>query len=454
MKTNRREFLKQAAAASALTAGAIPAVHGGVDETIQVALVGAGGRGTGAAEDALSVKSGQTKLVAMADVFDVKLKRSHQTLSGGGVKAKVDVPPDRRFIGFDGYKKAMDCLKKDDIVILTTPLAFRAVMFEYAISKGLNVFMEKPVTADGPTSKKMLGLAEEATKKGLKCGVGLMVRHCRGRMELKKRIEDGEIGDIVAMRAYRMHGPVGSAFSRPKGVEPGTGEMTELMYQIHRFHSFIWASGGLFSDFYIHQIDETSWMKGSWPVKAVASGGRHYRGDAVDQNFDNYSVEYTYGDGSKLFFYGRTMKGARQEMTSYVHGSKGSAVVSSGGHTPGRVRTWKGQKMTDDQLIWAFPQPEPNPYREEWNDLVEAIRENKPYNEVKRGVEASVVTSMGRMAAHTAQEITFDQMLNCPHAMAPDLEKFEGPNSPAPVQADKDGKYPIPQPGELKDREY
>jgi hypothetical protein len=174
----------------------------------------------------------------------------------------------------------------------------------------------------------------------------------------------------------------------------------------------------------------------------------------VDQNFDNYSVEYTYGDGSKLFFYGRTMKGARQEMTSYVHGSKGSAVVSSGGHTPGRVRTWKGQKMTDDQLIWAFPQPEPNPYREEWNDLVEAIRENKPYNEVKRGVEASVVTSMGRMAAHTAQEITFDQMLNCPHAMAPDLEKFEGPNSPAPVQADKDGKYPIPQPGELKDREY
>jgi hypothetical protein len=385
----------------------------------------------------------------MADVFDNKLKRSYETLSGGGLKPKVDVPPDRRFIGFDGYKKAMDCLKKDDIVILTTPLAFRAVMFEYAIQKGLNVFMEKPVTADGPTSKKMIALAEEASKKNLKCGVGLMVRHCRGRMELKKRIEDGEIGDIVAMRAYRMHGPVGSAFSGPK-----PGDISELMYQIRRFHSFLWASGGLFSDFYIHQIDETSWMKGSWPVKAVASGGRHYRGNDVDQNFDNYSVEYTYADGSKLFFYGRTMNGARQEMTSYIHGSKGSAVVSSGGHTPGRVRTWKSQKMTDDQLLWAFPQPEPNPYREEWNDLVEAIRENKPYNEVKRGVEASVTTSMGRMAAHTGQEITFDQMLNCPHEFAPGLEKFEGPDSPAPVKADKDGKYPIPQPGILKDREY
>ncbi len=456
MKTNRREFLKQAAAASALTASSIPAVHAGVDETIQVALVGAGGRGTGAAEDALSVRSGQMKLVAMADIFDFKMKRSHQTLSGSGVKAKVDVPPDRRFIGFDGYKKAMDALKKDDIVILTTPLAFRAVMFQYAIEKGLNVFMEKPVTADGPTSRKMLALAEEASKKSLKCGVGLMVRHCRGRMALKKRIEDGEIGDIVAMRAYRMHGPVGSDFSRARGKEPNTANMTEIQYQINRFHSFIWASGGLFSDFYIHQIDETSWMKGSWPVKAVASGGRHYRGDAVDQNFDNYSVEYTYADGSKLFFYGRTMRGARSEMTSYVHGSKGSAVVSSGGHTPGRVRTWKGQKHTDDQLIWAFPQnpPEPNPYREEWNDLVDAIRENKPYNEVKRGVEASVTTSMGRMAAHTAQEITFDQMLNCPHEMASGLDKLEGFESPAPLTPDKDGKYPIPQPGELKDREY
>ncbi len=451
---SRRDFLRQAAAASALSASAIPAVHGGVDETIQVALVGAGGRGTGAAEDALSARSGQMKLVAMADVFDFKLKRSHQTLAGGGQKAKVDVPPERRFIGFDGYKKAMDCLKKDDIVILTTPLAFRAVMFEYAIQKGLNVFMEKPVTGDGPSSRRMLALAEEATKKNLKCGVGLMVRHCRGRMELKKRIEDGEIGDIVSMRAYRMHGAVGSAFSRARKAEPNTAGMSEILYQINRFHSFLWASGGLFSDFYIHQIDETSWMKGAWPVKAVASGGRHYRGDAVDQNFDNYSVEYTYPDGTKLFFFGRTMAGARSEMTSYVHGSKGSAVVSTSGHTPGRVRTWRGHKMTQEELIWAFPQPEPNPYREEWNDLVDAIRENKPYNEVKRGVEASLVTSMGRMAAHTAQEITFDQMLNCSHEFAPGLDKLEGPDSPAPLQPDADGKYPIPQPGVLKDREY
>jgi predicted dehydrogenase len=448
--TSRREFLKNAgrvSAASALTAASIPYVHAGVDETIQVALVGGGGGGQGAASDALSVKSGQTKLVAMADVFEHKLKNAYRGLSENH-KTQVDVPEDRRFLGFDAARKAMDCLKAGDVVILTTPLAFRAPHFQLAIERGLHVFMEKPVTADGPSSRRMLKLAEEATKKNLKVGVGLMVRHCRGRMELVDRIRNGEIGEIIAMRAYRMHGPVGSCFSGPK-----PSNMTELLYQINRFHSFLWASGGLFSDFYIHQIDETCWMKGAWPVKAHATGGRHYRGDAVDQNFDNYSVEYTFADGTKLFFYGRTMTGAYGEMRSFVHASKGSAIVSNRGHTPGEVRTFKGHKMTPDELIWAFPQPEPNPYRLEWEDLIEAIRLDKPYNEVKRGVEASVVTSMGRMAAHTGQVITYDQMLNCEHEFASGLDTLK-PDSPAPLQAGPDGKYPIPRPGQLKDREY
>jgi predicted dehydrogenase len=273
-----------------------------------------------------------------------------------------------------------------------------------------------------------------------------MVRHCRGRQQLLERIKSGEIGDIMTMRAYRMGG-------RSATIGPNSENISELLYQIKWFHSFLWASGGMYSDYYIHQIDECSWMKGSWPIKAHATGGRHYRGDAVDQNFDNYSVEYTYPDGSMLFYYGRNINGCRGGFCSYAHGTKGSAVISTSGHTPGKVRTYKGHKMEASELLWKFPQPEPNPYQLEWDDLIEAIREDKPYNEAKRGAEASLVSSMGRMAAHTGQIVTYDEILNCEHEFAPDVDKLTM-NSPAPLQAGPDGKYPVPQPGILKQREY
>ncbi|UCG58389.1 MAG: hypothetical protein JSU70_02565, partial [Phycisphaerales bacterium] len=282
--------------------------------------------------------------------------------------------------------------------------------------------------------------------KNLKVGVGLMVRHCRGRQELKRRIDGGEIGDIIAMRAYRMGG-------RSATTGPKRDGISELLYQIRRFHSFLWASGGMYSDYYIHQIDECSWMKGAWPVEAHATGGRHYRGDAVDQNFDNYSVEYTYPDGTKLFYYGRNISGCKGGFASYVHGAKGSAVVSASGHHPGKVRTYKGHNMDSQNLIWRFPQPEPNPYRLEWDDLIDAIRQDKPYNEAKRGAEASLVGTMGRMAAHTGQVITFEDALNCKHEFAPDVGEFSM-DSAAPLKSDSEGKYPVPQPGILKDREY
>ncbi|MEW4564508.1 Gfo/Idh/MocA family oxidoreductase [Bremerella sp. JC770] len=451
-KNNRRDFMKMAGAASAISAFAVPHVHAEEKEIgkIQVALVGCGGRGTGAAADSLNVPAGCTKLVAMADVFQHRLDGSYNALNRTFQenKEKVDVPKERQFVGFDSYKQAMDALKPGDIVILATPLAFRWVHYQYAIDKGLNVFMEKPVIADGPSAKKMIALAELADSKNIKSAVGLMVRHCRGRQELHERIQNGEIGDIVCMRAYRMHGPVASAFSTPKPEDK-----SEVLYQIERFHSFLWASGGCFSDFYIHQIDETSWMKNAWPVKAQALGGRHYRGDFIDQNFDSYAVEYTYPDGSKLFFNGRTMLGCRNDMSSVVHGSKGSAIVSTSGHTPGKVRTFKGQNQSRREVAWAYPQPEQNPYQLEWNDFVDAIVNDQPYNEVPRGVQASLVTSMGRMAAHTGQEITYDQMLNCEQEFAPNVDKltFDGP---APVTPDADGKYPIPMPGQNRDVEY
>jgi predicted dehydrogenase len=458
--TSRRQFLtntSRVAGASALAGVALPPVHAAENNTIQIALVGCGGRGTGAAVNSLSVQNGPTKLVAMADVVPQKLNSSYDKLKSQ-FAAQVDVPPERRFLGYDAYKKAMDAMKAGDVVILGTPPAFRWVQFSYAIEKGIHTFMEKPVTVDGPTTRRMLDLGELSIKKNLKVGVGLMVRHCRARQELYDRIRSGQIGEIVAMRAYRMGQGGGTAGPRPEGV-------SELTYQIQRFHAFLWASGGVFSDYYIHQIDECSWMKDAWPVEAHAVGGRHYRRDSLDQNFDTYSVQYMYPDGTRLFFDGRNMAGCRDEFASYAHGSKGSAVISTLAHTPGMTRIYKGQKMPrvnsrkelplpeDPNVAWAFPQPEKSPYQWEWDDLMDAIRNDRHFNEVKRGAEASLVASMGRMAAHTGRIITFDEISNCPHEFAPDVDKLTM-DGPAPLQMGPDGKYPVPEPGIKKDREY
>lgn len=197
-------------------------------------------------------------------------------------------------------------------------------------------------------------------------------------------------------------------------------------------------------------------MKNAWPIKAHAIGGRHYRGDNIDQNFDSYQVEYTFEDGSKFFMYGRTMMGCKDEFSSIVHGSKGSATVSVGSHHLGRAgRIFKGQNQTRADEVWAaFPEANaPDPYEMEWVDLIDAVRNDKPYNEVERGVRASLVGSMGRMAAHTGQEITYEQILNLDHEFAPNIDKLTS-TSESPLLADKDGKWPVPEPGIKIHREY
>ncbi len=447
---SRRDFLKTtgalAAAASFPVGMTDPLVHVAENNTIQIALIGCGGRGTGAVANAIDAGRGPVKLVAMADVFESRVKTSYNALIEE-YGDHIDVPEERKFVGFDAYTHAMDALNPGDVAIFASPPGFRWVHFQYAVEKGLNVFMEKPVTVDGPTTRRMIALAEQASAKSLKVGVGLMVRHCKGRLELLDRIRQGEIGEIIAMRAYRMSGPM-VTFAGP----PPPGK-SELMHQIEKFHAFLWASGGSFSDYYIHQIDECSWMKGAWPVEARATGGRHYRGDNVDQNFDTYAVEYTYPDGAKLFFNGRNIAGCEESFASYLHGSAGSAIVSTSGHNPGKVRTFRSQKFDQESQLWAFPQPEPNPYVTEWEDLLDAIRQDQPYNEVRRGAEASLVTSMGRMAAHTGVVVTYDQILNSDHEFAPDIDTLTM-DSPAPLQMGPDGKYPIPQPGVVTSREY
>ncbi|HYR57331.1 MAG TPA: gfo/Idh/MocA family oxidoreductase, partial [Chthoniobacteraceae bacterium] len=226
----------------------------------------------------------------------------------------------------------------------------------------------------------------------------------------------------------------------------------ELLWQISRFHSFLWASGGCFADFYIHHIDHCCWMKNAWPVKAQAVGGRHYRYNNVDQNFDSYSVEYTFADGTKFLMDGRCMVGALPLYQSFAHGTKGLAVISKNGDIGTPSMTFKGQNMDRTNVIWESTDKSVA-YQNEWDDLISAIRQNEPYNEVKRGVDASVATGMGRMAAHTAQEISWDDFVNCDQAFAPDADKFTM-DSPPPVKSDADGKYPVPEPGIVTKYEY
>lgn len=448
----RRQFLQTTgtlAAASVLPSFAFPAVHAAGDETIQVALVGAGGRGGGAAANAMST-AGSVKLVAIADVFQDRLDGTFGNLKNE-FAAKMDVPKERQFVGFDAYKKAMDCLRPGDVVILTTPPAFRWVHYKYAIEKRLNVFMEKPVTVDGPTSRRMLELNELAKAANLKVGVGLMSRHLGGLQELHDRVRNGEMGDIMLMRGYRMHGPSASFESTPKPEG-----MSHLEYQIRRFHSFLWASGGCFNDFYIHIVDHLCWIKGDWPVNAQALGGRHYRvnGDGqplVDQNFDVYSVEYTFGDGTKMFFDGRSIDGAHTQFNSYLHGTKGSAIASRAGDFGGPAAIYPTQKP-EGTPRW-ITKDRSNPYQVEWDVLMKAIRENRPHNEVEYGVKASLVCSMGRMAAHTGQVVGYDQILGSEHEFGVGIDKLTA-GSDSPLMPDASGKYPVPQPGRVTEREY
>lgn len=472
--TRRDAIKKTGIGIGALASVSIPHVHAQEETSnIRLALVGCGGRGGGAVLNALktSTKESLVTLHALADVFQSRVDEKERLFANLGQRpehaGQVDIG-DRKFAGFDAYKGAMDTLRPGDVVILTTPCAFRWPMFDYAIKKGLHVFMEKPVCADGPSGRRLLELNRKAKEKNLKVGVGLMCRHCDARGELFNRVRDGQMGEITMMRAYRMQPPVGFCFSKRN-----EGEVSDLIYQIQRFHSFLWLSGGSFSDFFIHNIDECCWIKDAWPVDAKAIGGRHYRDDNVDQNFDSYSVEYTFPDGTKLFMDGRNMAGCHTEFSSYAHGTKGCAVISESGHAPSRARIYKGQVIHQvprqrrrrgaeadpptrhPDLVWAFPQEprEPNPYDREWEHLMAAIRNDTEFNEVDRGVQASLVTAMGRMAAHTGQVITYDQVLNWKHEMSPETDKLTL-DSASPLMPNADGTYPIPEPGRKTDREY
>ena len=324
--SSRRDFLKLGgtlAAGSALAGVAIPSVHAGEDNTIRLALIGCGGRGSGAAVNAFEATGGPVKLVAMADIFENRMNTAHKNLSTKFAK-QVDVPPERRFIGFDAYKQAIDCLKPGDVAMLTGYAGFRPYQLDYAVKKGINVFMEKSFASDPVGARKVIEAGEAAEKKNLKIAAGLMCRHSVNRQELIKRIRDGELGPIQLIRAYRMHGTI--------AMGPKPPAEKDLFFQIRNFVFFYWVSGGLWAEMDIHQIDEICWLKDMWPVTAHGIGGRVANSTDHSQNLDSYSVEWTFPDGTKAYDVVRYVAKCHNEFDTFVHGTKCAAQFSGDVH--------------------------------------------------------------------------------------------------------------------------
>lgn len=437
--SSRREFLKRSGSglAGAALAGALTArAYAGEANTIKLALIGCGGRGTGAAANALSTK-GPTKLWAMADVFENRLEGSHKGLSGR-FGDKVDVPPERRFVGLDAFKKAIDTLDGSDVALLTTPPCFRPIHLEYAVEKGRNVFMEKSFAVDAPGIRRVLKAGEAAQKKNLKIAGGLMSRHYIPLQETVRQIHDGIIGEVITLWAYRQHGPVGFS-PRPEG-------MSELAHQIRNYSCFTWINGSFLLDWLIHNLDVCCWVKDAWPVSAQGQGGREVRTQA-DQMFDHFAVEYTFADGTRLFAQGRHMANCWGFFGDKIHAAKGSAVLGEGQPDP---RIYKAHNQTAENLVWRHKGPKPSPYQVEHDVLFDAIRQDRPHNETQRCAYAAMTGILGRMAAESGKEITWEQALASNVEQAPGLEKIESLNAPAPVMPDEKGQYPVAVPGFTK----
>jgi predicted dehydrogenase len=425
---SRRQFIKKSSvlmAGGALAGGINIArtAHAAGSDQIKIALVGCGGRGTGAAGQALSTK-GDVKLVAMADAFRDRLDGCYGQLSKRH-KDRVDVPEDRKFVGFDAYQKALD--SGIDMIILATPPGFRPLHFEAAIKAGKHVFMEKPVAVDAPGVRQVLAAAKEAKEKNLCVGVGLQRHHQNSYKETIKRLQDGAIGDIIATRVYWNGGGV--------WVRPRTADQNEMTYQMRNWYYFNWLCGDHITEQHIHNLDVSNWVKDAHPVSANAQGGREVRtGKDHGQIFDHFSVEYTYPDGTKMFSQCRHIKGCWNSVSEWAHGSKGTANM--GGAISGENE-------------WRFRGDNPNPYQVEHDDLFAAIRSGQEYNEAEYGAHSSMTSVLGRMCAYSGKEIKWDDAINSDISLAPGLASYTY-EATAPVLPDANGNYPIPVPGQTK----
>lgn len=406
---SRREFLRSSSAivlggAMASTLSITRSAHAGGDDAIRVGLVGCGGRGTGAASQALQTE-GNVRLVAMGDAFADNLANSLATLQKEEtVAARLDVPEDRRFVGFDAFQNVID--SGVDVVILATPPGFRPQHLAAAIEAGKHVFCEKPVAVDAPGVRSVIATAQKAKEKNLAIGVGLQRHHQNDYLETIKRLQDGAIGDMVAARVYWNGAGVWVRDRQP--------EQTEMEYQMRNWYYFNWLCGDHIVEQHIHNLDVINWLKGAYPTQCQGMGGREVRkGPNNGEIFDHHAVEYEYADGSRMFSYCRHIPGCWSSVTEHVHGTKGSADISGG-----RIEA-TGEKP------WKYRGPNNNPYQTEHDDLFAAIREGKPYNEAEMGAYSTLTSIMGRMATYSGKMVSWDKALNSELSLAPKEFTFE-----------------------------
>lgn len=431
---SRRDFVKQT---SLLAGGALAApllsqanYFSGADGTIKIALVGCGGRGTGAAMQALSTKQ-NVKLVAVADAFRDRLDDCLKELTSddaaeAGVKAKVDVPEERKFVGFDGYKQAIALA---DVVLLATPPGFRPIHFEEAIRNNKHVFMEKPVATDPAGVQKVLAAAEEAKKKKLNVVVGLQRHYQNSYRELFKR--KNLIGDIVSAQCWWNNDGVWV-----RGRKPG---QTEMEYQMRNWYYFNWLCGDHINEQHIHNIDVINWFKGAYPVKAQGMGGREVRkGKDHGEIFDHHFVEFHYADGTILNSQCRHIKGTMAKVDELIVGSKGKIFAGAA-----NITDLKGK------VLYQFDRKtENNPYQTEHDELFAAIAKGEyKFADAENGAKSTMTSILGRMATYSGQMIIWDKAINSGIDIQPKVYDF---NAAPPVLPDANGFYPVAIPGITK----
>jgi predicted dehydrogenase len=391
---------------------------------LKLALIGCGGRGSGATGQALT--TGKCKLVAMADAFKDRLDSSLTSLKTAHAAA-VSVPAANQFVGLESYKAAIDAA---DVVVLASPPGFRPSHYEYAIQKGKHIFMEKPVATDGPGARRMLAADAEAKKKGLKIVCGLQRRYQPGYREAIKRIQDGAIGRVVAMRCYWNDAGV--------WVNERQQNQTEMEYQVRNWYYFSWLSGDHIVEQHVHNLDVCNWVKGEYPRKCQGMGGRQVRtGKKFGEIFDHHAVEFEYADGTRMFSQCRHIKGCWSNVSEHIMGANGTAELNGSG-------TWV-LRDPENKITWRFRQTKPvDPYQQEHDELFAAILNNTALDDSEYGVKSTLTGIMGRMATYSGQQVLFDDAMNSEINLFPEKLAWDAPPKLLP---DKDGLYPIPTPG-------
>lgn len=386
----RRDFLKTSAvvAGTALALDRVPSVHAAGSDVIKVGLIGCGGRGSGAGNDCLHSAPG-VKLTAMGDAFKDRLDGARNNLKREHGD-KVDVKDDNCFVGLDAYKQVID--SGVDYVILATPPGFRPQMLEYAVSKGKNIFTEKPVGVDGPGIRKVLAAYEEAKKKNLGIAAGTQRRHQAGYIETIKKLHDGAIGDITGGRCYWNQGRL---WHKDKG------NLNDLEWQIRNWLYLVWLSGDHICEQHVHNLDVINWIMKSPPTRAVGMGGRQVRtGPEFGHIFDHFAVELEYPGGVRVLSMCRQIDGCENSVSEAVVGTKGTCQVNQ--YVIKGANDWR----------YASARKDPNPYVQEHTDLIESIRAGKPINELKNVAESTLTAIMGRMTCYTGKAVSWDQALN------------------------------------------